>query len=249
MEPVPLRGRYAGHFERMKASGRSWLPGWNWAAFLHSTGWFWYRRMYAWSLLNLVAPVLLLFLLIFVVQWFVPEGGMGIAMAAAGVLHLLLVFVLLPLFADSLYLYRYAKDGQAPKPPSSFTAAGAAMLIVVPAAMAWAVAQAQLDYNRRARVSEGLSAAVEHRNAVSEFHANHHRFPEAAEVAPAAPAVKLRFTKSVSWDPARQSVVVTLGEREEGRRFELAATQKEGALEWTCRSIDLDSRYLPASCR
>jgi hypothetical protein len=249
MEPVPLRGRYAGHFERMKASGRRWLPGWNWAAFLHSTGWFWYRRMYAWSLLNLVAPVLLLFLLIFVVQWFVPEGGMGIAMAAAGVLHVLLVFVLLPLFADSLYLYRYAKDGRAPKPPSYLTAAGALVVIVVPAAMAWAVVQAQLDYNRRARVAEGLSAAVAQRNAIAEFHASHRRFPEAAELAQVTPPDKLRFTRSVAWDPARQAVVVTLGEREEGRRFELAATPKDGALEWICRSIDLDSRYLPASCR
>src|SRR5512135_650176 len=98
MDPEALRtaiGRnaphYLAHFERMQRSGRTWLPGWNSAAFLHSTGWFWYRRMYGWALLNLAAPVLLLLLLVFVVRWLVPaDDGMDTVAAYAFVAYLVL---------------------------------------------------------------------------------------------------------------------------------------------------------------
>jgi hypothetical protein len=94
MEPNPLRGRYLRHFERMQARDRSWLPGWNFGAFLHSTGWFWYRRMYAWSVLNLIAPVLFIFLLVVVVQGLLPESAREVGVAVLGIAYLLLVFVL-----------------------------------------------------------------------------------------------------------------------------------------------------------
>ena len=40
-----------------------------------------------------------------------------------------------------------------------------------------------------------------------------------------------------------------MGEREQGKRFEIAAVEKDGALEWVCRTIDFEAKYLPASCR
>ena len=233
----------------MQAANRTWVPGWNFAAFLHSTGWFWYRRMYAWSILNLIAPVLALFLLVFFVQWLVPEGDMPTAAAAIGLVYLFLVFVLLPLYADSLYLYRLKRDGKAPKPPSVFTALGALAVIVVPGYIAYVSVQAQLQYASRDRAREGLSRAQGLKTPVAEFHANERRLPGPPEAAKFRESDPMRFTKSVGWDAERRAIVVVLGERDSGKRFEIAAIEKDGALEWVCRTIDFDAKYLPASCR
>lgn len=249
MDPLPLGARYLRHFERMRAQDRTWVAGWNFAAFLHSTGWFWYRRMYGWSLLNLMAPVLCLLLLVFVVQWLVPEGAMGTAVAATGVVYLLAVFVLLPMYADSLYLARLQRGGTAPRPPSAFTALGALVIIVVPGYIVYAGAVAQLEYSRRERASEGLARAAALKAPVAEFHAAERRLPGAQEAANFREIDPMKFTKSVGWDAGRRAIVVTLGERDDGRRFEIAAVEKDGALEWICRTIDFDAKYLPSSCR
>jgi hypothetical protein len=249
MEPAPLRGRYLRHFERMQARNRTWLPGWNFGAFLHSTGWFWYRRMYAWSLLNLIAPVLFMFLLVIVVQGLLPESARDAGVAALGIAYLLLVFVLLPLYADSLYLYRLKRDGKAPKPPSVFTATGAFLLIVIPGWILYAGMTTHLEYQIRERSSEGRARALLLRTPVAEFYANEGRLPGPQEAARFRESEPMKFTRSVAWDPARRAIVVTLGEREEGKRFEFAAVEKDGALEWNCRTIDFDAKYLPSSCR
>ena len=253
METEKLHGWNAGHyrkqFERMQHARKVWLPGWNWAAFLHSTGWFWYRRMYAWSVLNLIAPVLLLLLLVLMVQWLAPESDMKIPVAAGGVAYLLLVFGLLPLYADSLYLYRLQKDGAVPRPPSAFTAAGALLLIVVPGFIVYAGVTAQLEYAPRERAREGLSRAMALRTPVAEFYANERRLPGAQEAVQFRESEPMKFTKSVAWDAERRAIVATLGERDGGRRFEIAAVEKDGALAWVCRTIDFEAKYLPASCR
>jgi hypothetical protein len=249
MDPLPLSARYLRHWERMQAQNRTWIAGWNFAAFLHSTGWFWYRRMYAWSLLNLMAPVFCLVLLVFVVQWLVPEGAMGTAAAATGVVYLLAVFVLLPMYADSLYLATLRRGGKAPRPPSVFTALGALVVIVVPGYIVYASAVAQLEYSRRERASEGLARAAALKAPVAEFHAAERRLPGAREAAKFRETESMKFTKSVGWDAGRRAIVVTLGERDDGGRFEIAAVEKGGALEWVCRTIDFDAKYLPSSCR
>jgi hypothetical protein len=249
MQPVPLSGHYLKHFERMQAYNRTWLAGWNFAAFLHSTGWFWYRRMYAWSLLNLVAPLLLLIVFAVSVREFVSSDALGIVLAAAGIAYLLAVFVLLPLYADSLYLYRLKRDGKAPKPPSLFTAIGAFLLIVIPGWMVYVSVEAQIEYQQRARASKGLSRAMALRAPVAEFYANERRLPAAQDAAKFTESEPLKFAKLVGWDAARRAIVVTLGERDGGKRFEIAAIEKDGALEWVCRTIDFEAKYLPASCR
>ncbi|HUK05408.1 MAG TPA: pilin [Burkholderiales bacterium] len=256
MDPESLRaafgrngGRYLRHFERMQHAGRTWLPGWNFAAFLHSTGWFWYRRMYGWSLLNLTAPLLLLFALVFGVRWLVSGDGMGVALAATGVAYLLSVFVLLPLYADSLYLARLRREGKAPRPPSALTAIGALALIAIPGWMAYAAAAAQIEYQNRARVAEGLSVAASLRLPIAEFYEANRRLPGPDEAAQFRHLGALQHTASVGWDPARKAIVAVMGARLEGGRFEIAAQEKDGAIAWTCRPIDLAPEMLPFSCR
>ena len=249
MEAAPLSGRYQRHFERMQARNRTWVPGWNFAAFVHSTGWFWYRRMYAWSLLNLLLPLFYVLFVVLVLRPIVPESGMDLAAAATGVVYLLALFVLLPLFADSLYLRELRRGGKPPKPPSLFTATGAFLLILVPGYMAYVTVDAQREYVRRDRSREGLARAMSLRTPVAEYYANERRLPAAQEAAKFRDTEPMKFTKSVAWDPGRRAIVVTLGERDDGKRFELAAVEKDGTLEWICRSIDFEARYLPASCR
>jgi hypothetical protein len=183
------------------------------------------------------------------VQGLLPESARDAGVAALGIAYLLLTFVLLPLYADSLYLYRLKREGKPPRPPSAWTAAGATLLIVIPGFFVYAVVQAQMDYSHRERASEGLSIAMTLREPVAVFHANERRLPGPKEMAQFTHREPMKFTKSVAWDPARVALVVTLGERENGKRFELAAAEKDGALQWTCRTIDFDAKYLPASCR
>jgi len=40
--------------------------------------------------------------------------------------------------------------------------------------------------------------------------------------------------------------VVTM--RDDGKRFAMQATEKDGALVWTCHTIDLKLKYLPSTC-
>jgi hypothetical protein len=242
-------GHYLKHLERLRRADRTWLPGWNVAAFLHSTGWLWYRRMYGWSILNLIAPVLLLLLLIFVVQWFVPEGGMGYAMAAAGVAYLFLSFVLVPAYADSLYLYRLKRNGKLPAPPSAWTGFGALLVIVVPALMVYVSAEAQYEYYGREQVAEAAHIAASLRTPVAEFYRAQRRLPGPSEAPQFRHAEKLKYTASVGWDAGRGAIVATMDGRFKGRQFEFVAVEKGDALAWTCRPIDLDPQYLRADCR
>jgi hypothetical protein len=233
----------------MQARNRAWIPGWNIAAFLHSTGWFWYRRMYAWSILNLLAPLFYVLFITLALRPIVPDEQMGHAIAASGIAYLLLVFVLVPVFADSLYLAGHLRGGKVPKPPSAFTAIGAVLIIVVPAYVAWVTAQAQVEYARRDRASEGLNRALLLREPVAEFHANERRLPGPQEAAKFRETDPMKFTRSVAWDAGRRAIVITLGERDDGKRYELAAVEKDGRLEWICRTIDFDPKYLRSSCR
>jgi polyferredoxin len=153
----PRKDRYLAKFARTEHV-RGWVPGWNTAAFLHSTAWLWYRRMYGWSLLNLFAPVLLLFVLVFVVQWFVPESSMNAITAVTGALYGLFMFVAVPVYADTFY-YRFLKRRHwRGKPPSPWTLAGAILLIVVPLAIAYAAAEAHRESQKHARPGPAQAA-------------------------------------------------------------------------------------------
>jgi hypothetical protein len=183
------------------------------------------------------------------VQGLLPESARDAGVAALGIAYLLLVFVLLPLFADSLYLYRLKREGKLPKPPSVLTGIGAFLLIVIPGWILYVSMTAHLEYQVRERSSEGRARALLLRTPVAEFYANEGRLPGPQEAAKFRDNEPMRFSKSVAWDAGRRAIVVTLGERDGGKRFEIAAVEKGGELEWLCRTIDFDAKYLPASCR
>jgi len=135
----PGADRYLRKFAKIEHV-HGWVPGWNTAAFLHSTAWLWYRRMYGWSLLNLCAPLLLLLFLVFVVQWFVSERYLNAISVVVAALYGLFVFGAVPAYADSFY-YRFLKRRHwRGKPPSRWTLAGAILLVALPIAIAYSLA-------------------------------------------------------------------------------------------------------------
>ena len=62
----------------------------------------------------------------------------------------------------------------------------------------------------------------------------------------------MKYTQSIAYDAERRMIVVTMGDSNSsiaGKRFAMHAREERGALEWACRTIDLDRKYLPATCR
>lgn len=127
--------------------------------------------------------------------------------------------------------------------------AGAFVAAAVAALIVWVAVDAQLDYANRERTNEGLFAAVEVKKGITAFQRANGRLPGAQEAAQFRHEGKLEHAASVAWDASRKAVVVTMGPRFDGKRFEYAAPETAGAQDWSCRSIDLDPKYLRNSCR
>jgi Tfp pilus assembly protein PilE len=107
-------------------------------------------------------------------------------------------------------------------------------------------------FRPRALISEAVIDGSALKFKVAQFYEKHRKLPELAEAA----ALQLRPSdlkraQSVVWDAAGRLVVVTVSEPKSqmGKRFALYAEERDGMLVWTCRTIDLDVKYLPGSCR
>lgn len=243
--------RYLKHFQRISASGRRWMPGWNSAAFLHSSGWFCYRRMYGWAFLNLFAPWILLIGLVFIGGWIAPAVNLDALALALLVVYLICVFVPVPIFADSLYYRHLAARLQKAKPPSIWTgtSAGALVLAWFAAFVFAVVLPSSGDYTPRAKLSEAQAEASSMRAEVMEFYVEHGRLPNASE----APKFRLRTAsrraQSIVYDAERRAIVVTMRDPFPGKRFALRAIEESGQLGWKCGPIDLDKKHLPSTCR
>ncbi|MGQ0546736.1 MAG: pilin [Betaproteobacteria bacterium] len=239
-------GRNAKHylmsFERIRSRGR-WTPNWNSAACLHSSAWFCYRRMYGLALLNFFAPVLL----------FVALAVAGSDVIAAYVLgaYLVGVFLLLPVFADSIYFGRLKDRLERARPPSAWTGLAAGGVVAASIALILMTVTASYgDYSGRAKVSEGILSGYAMRTQVSEFFQEHGRLPAAAEAAKFDRSVASKYVESVAYDAARKAVVVTMRAPFAGKHIELRpVVQADRLVEWRCGSPDLPKKELPGSCR
>jgi len=239
-------GRNAGHylksFERIRARGR-WAPNWNSAAFLHSSAWFCYRRMYGLALLNFLAPALLL-------TFFLPLH-VDAALPYIAVGYLICVFVVLPVFADAVYFEHLKGRLEKAKPPSVWTGLAAAGLIALSMLLLVLLVRASYgDFSPRAKISEAILAGSRIRTEVTEFHEQHGRLPGAAEAAKLDTTVVSKYVESISWDASRNVALLSLRAPFGGKHIELRPVLQSGRLVgWRCASPDLDDKYLPRSCR
>jgi type IV pilus assembly protein PilA len=250
----PRADFYLKRFEKIERAGGGLVAGWNWTAFAFSTAWFTYRRLDGWATGNF-------FLLVFgVLAAYVAESQVvfGAVMLAT--------FGLIPAYADAIYYRRLkarlaqadAAEGKAaakkaPRPPSAWTLTSAVLssvlALVVPACVMVAPA-AYSDYTPRARVSEGISIASAMKTDIGEFYAEHRRLPSAVEAAQFRIEAPMKYTESVAYDAERRMIVATMREGYlAGKRLAMHVKEENGTLVWICRTIDLEPKYLPASCR
>ena len=105
-------------------------------------------------------------------------------------------------------------------------------------------------YRPRQLISEALVEGLALRTRVTEIYESRRRLPlESEAVALRIPQSELKRAQSVVWDAAGRRVVVTVGDPQPGKRFAFHAEERDGNLTWACRTIDLEAKYLPASCR
>ena len=253
----PNADRYMRVFDRIAQKGGGWVPGWNMAAFLHSTGWFCYRRMYGFAFINLLALGLLWINELFegfLVLLLHPVPG-GMLIGAYG----LIAFVVVPVFADSLY-FRHLKKRLASAcdqyengttyGPSKWTEVGAAGFGIV-----WVLGlfllPSYVGYTQRVKISKAIVIAGAMKTEVAEFYHSEKRLPtsEEAKKFRNEPEHSVARIKSLIYDGSAQMVVITMRDPFPGKQFAMHVEIRDGALVWTCRTIDLHEKYLPASCR
>ena len=251
----PRADYFLKRFEKIERAGGGWVPGWNWPAFACSTAWFTYRRLDGWASGNF---------------FFLFFGALATALTQSQVVfwaYLVVAFGLIPMYADAIYCRslksRLAQEAAAAaelpekkrlRPPSvwSFVAAMAssAFALVLPLFLVIGPG-AYSDYTPRVKVSEGVSLAGALRNEIGEFYAQNRRLPGPQEATQyRVEKSMMKYTDSVVYEAERKMIIVTMRDSYlAGKRFAMYATEKDGALTWDCRSIDLEKKYLPGACR
>ena len=106
-------------------------------------------------------------------------------------------------------------------------------------------------YDSRRHVNEAMGEAAPLKARIEEFHREHRRLPQTGEAAALRlQEASLSSARRIEWSGANRMLVITMGrEPYANKRFGWAARERDGALEWTCRPIDIDAKHLPADCR
>ncbi len=253
--------RYLAIFSRFEQDGKA-SASWHWPAFFFSFAWFLYRRMWLYGLLYLVAlPVLGVFVMTL----------LGVVLGQAGVwvgvlLHLVVAYVLLPMYADALY-YRHCKSkiqeagGETESSLNRIWALGgtsgaglaiALLLHLVPTVgvVAAVALPAYHDYTLRAHVGEAYFYGRSAAQRVELYQAQQRSAPPSL----AAAGFTLRPpppVRSIELDTRSGAINVTLAVNAfDGQVLSLVPTQQaNGRVEWVCMSSTIDPRYLPRLCR
>jgi hypothetical protein len=261
LRPVDLVGpraaRYAGAFARFESRGGHWAPSWNFAAFFASTAWFAYRRMWVWAAANALL-VGLGFAAI------TASSKLDHALGADGgywdnpwtfFIHAWIVgaYLGVPLCADWLY-FRHLKARLArATPPHEGNAPGAMALVACLLVLGIMISLQWMFMQSRPRARERIAIATlmafDTRTRIAEFHETHRRLPLGHESAAFASTFDNKEARSIAYDAGHRMVIITLGTPFEGRRFGYQAEVRDGKLTWTCRTIDLSRRFLPATCQ
>jgi len=123
----------------------------------------------------------------------------------------------------------------------------AAVLIVI---ASFFLIPAYHGYRPRALINEAVQEGMPLRTSVAVFYEQHRRLPRDDEAkAFQLPPSKLNRAQSVTWNSANRNIVITMRDPHPGKRFAFYAEERDDVLNWGCRTIDLDSKYLPGSCR
>jgi len=117
-------------------------------------------------------------------------------------------------------------------------------------AAAWAMLPATSSMSARPGVAQAIAAASEVRAAVSEFHAQHGRFPAGLAELGVKPDSKLAQISLEKDGRVSVRMVLPAVEAVHGKRVILTpAPNAAGGYDWHCASQEIDARFLPLSCR
>lgn len=257
----PRADYYLKQFAKLEGAGRTTLPTWNWPAFFFSTAWFTYRRLDGYATANFFLSIVF-----FLVAMILAHGG-GLLAWLIGGAYFVVAFVLIPMYANGIY-YRRLKAQFAraiapgadaeklwPQPPSAwklFSAVFAGVLAPIVPFVLGAMSTGYEGYAERAKVLEGVSYATALQREIDAFYGEHKRLPGLQEQERFRYRKPMQYTHSIVYDTERRMIVVTMDDSSStiaAKRFAMHAQEENGALEWTCRTIDLNRKYLTATCR
>ena len=241
---------YTNLFNQYEGAEGAWKPSWNWAAFVCSTGWFFFRRMFLFGAINL--GVLLAAVLPHAVH--LTSGEATIAKGAL-LLYAVLAFGVLPVFADWIYYLhlkrRLARGGSTAPDMISFGAAAAATTVAGSALIYAGVIGSSTDYEVRVQVVDALFAVGPLKTAVETVVKQKGALPATAAELPPVGSTRLHPNiKLADLAPGGIVRVVFTGFRHiDARSVEIVPTLSEKTVEWRCYNIDMPDKELPVQCR
>jgi type IV pilus assembly protein PilA len=164
--------------------------------------------------------------------------------------------MLVPFFLLSWWIEARAIDrlapGTAPRKVLLATGAANAITYAAMAAGAAAIYPAEGSYHLRPQISEALLAGSSVRTLVAEFWQTHDRFPKDAAELGLPDTSASRFRVNLQPEGRIEIRIHLDNDKLRGKRLTLTPRVldgKAGTLEWTCRSPDIEPRFLPSSCR
>jgi len=134
---------------------------------------------------------------------------------------------------------------------TGFSMVGFLILGVVVTLIGIIVVAVNSGYDTRRWVSEAIVDSEALKSNVMAFRVAQGRWPGQADAARfVVDPSKLKRARSVAYDPGQRAIVITMDEHAyAGRSFAFYGAEGAKGPEWSCRAIDIETKYLPAACR
>lgn len=114
---------------------------------------------------------------------------------------------------------------------------------------------AYTDYTARAKITEAVGALASAKTSVSEYYTSMGKMPADADAAGINEAPAGSYVDNVAYDltsPTVSTVTATIKNvngTADTKKFKLTGTGSDAGVTWSCATVDLDQKYLPANCR
>ncbi len=143
------------------------------------------------------------------------------------------------------------------KGQQGFTLIELMIVVAIIGILAAVAIPAYQDYTIRAQVSEGMSLASGAKTAMAEFYNATGRFPSSNASLGLATAASIRGTYVVEVDAGTKPGIIaakfggsSVNSQINNDTLEISAvTSSAGSVQWTCKSANLEDKYLPTNCR